>query len=103
MFLINVISTSLINKNYILCAPANQLFSPKLSEENSYFSSNKYLFFNIGFTTNAFANPPEYSLDQINAMIESLITNNYINTNKSITFPIRAIYAGNDLLYVSSA
>ena len=48
----------------------------------------------LGFTTNAFANPPEYSLDQMNAMIESLITNNYISTNKSITFPIRAIYAG---------
>ena len=53
-----------------------------------------FLQYKLGITTNPFENPPEYSLDQMNAMIESLITNNYINTNKSINFPIRAIYAG---------
>ena len=53
-----------------------------------------FLQYKLGITTNPFENPPEYTLDQMNAMIGSLITNNYINTNKSITFPIRAIYAG---------
>jgi len=81
----------------IIDGPGLNLISNKIMNADIFLSlANQYapmVTVSPGFTTNAFANPPEYSLDQMNAMIQSLITNNYISTNKSITFPIRAIYA----------
>ena len=47
-----------------------------------------------GFTTSGTAHPPEYTLEQMDNMINALTANGVINSGHRITFPIRALYAG---------
>jgi len=79
----------------IIDGPGLNLISNKIVNADIFLAlANKYApmaTVSPGFTTSAFGYA--YTLDQMNAMIESLITNNYFGVDKSITFPIRAIYA----------
>ena len=45
--------------------------------------------------TGSFANPPRYTYEQANEMIQTLRKNQILaEGTKKITFPIRALYAG---------
>ena len=51
--------------------------------------------FCLGFVTGSFANPPRYTYEQANEMIQTLNKNQILaEGTKKITFPIRALYAG---------
>ena len=49
---------------------------------------------NKGFTTSGTAHPPEYTIEQMDNMITTLSDNGDLMNGYRITFPIRAIYAG---------
>ena len=49
---------------------------------------------NQGFTTSGAAHPPEYTIEQMDNMITALSDNGDLMNGYRVTFPIRAIYAG---------
>ena len=49
----------------------------------------------LGYTADESADPPEYTMEQADAMVKVLNDNGYLNNGKEITYPIRARYAGN--------
>ena len=49
---------------------------------------------NQGFTTSGTAHPPEYTIEQMDNMITALSDNGDLMNGYRVTFPIRAIYAG---------
>ena len=53
--------------------------------------------FCLGFTTSHPALNPEYTMEQVENMIQALDQNGYFNTGKRLTFPVRAVYAGKQI------
>ena len=49
---------------------------------------------NKGFTTTGTADPPEYTIEQMDSMITALSDNGYLMNGYRATFPIRDIYCG---------